>query len=146
MVPMEGLSAEEDDGEEGEDDERDDLLDDFELHEGEGAAVALEAEAVGGHLGAVLEEGHAPRYEDDADEGPVADDFHFLEFQVAVPSEGHEDVRDDEEQYGVKSVHGVVFNNSHRLGWREGINLLLLLTGDGRTFPSPGNGHESEQD
>lgn len=101
VVPFECLALEEDHCEEGEDDEGDDFLDDFQLDEGEGTAVALEAEAVAGDLQGVFEECHAPGDEDDAYQRPVVDEFHFLEFEVTVPGEGHEDVGADEQQDGV---------------------------------------------
>lgn len=72
MVPMELLSLEKDVGNDAEDDERDDLLNDLQLHERERSAVADEADSVGWHLTAVFEEGNCPRESNDSDEGPMA--------------------------------------------------------------------------
>lgn len=54
VVPVQGLALEEDGGEEGENHQRDDLLDDLELHQREGTAVLDEADAVGRHLEGIL--------------------------------------------------------------------------------------------
>src|SRR5580658_4357652 len=69
-------------GEDAEDRERDDLLNHFELH---GSETAV-AEAVGGHLKAILKEGDTP-----------ADQNHLPKrllpvFQVTVPGKRHENV------------------------------------------------------
>ena len=74
MVPMELLVLENQVGNDGEDNQRDALLDDLELDEVEGTAIVDEADAVGGNLAAVLEEGDHPREGDDEVEGPVAGD------------------------------------------------------------------------
>ena len=73
-------------GEDAEDSERDDFLDHLEL-DGSEAAVA---DAVGGHLEAVFEEG---------DDQLTTMTFHSgcsAELQVAVPGNRHEDVGADE--------------------------------------------------
>ncbi len=93
MVPAE-RHVERQGGEEDEDHEGDDLLDNLQLHEGEGSAVALEAHAVGGDLKAVLKESDAPREEDHENKGcGVGEEAHVLELQVAVPRERHKHVR-----------------------------------------------------
>ena len=55
MVDGEGLILEEDQHEDGEDGQREELLDDLELPEVERAAVADEADSVGRHHEAVLD-------------------------------------------------------------------------------------------
>lgn len=105
VVPVQRFALEEQGGEDGEDDERHYLLDDFELHQREGAAVAGEADAVGRNLAGILEEGDAPREEDDGKQGPMGGNLHLLQLQVTVPGEGHEDVGDDEQENGVESFH-----------------------------------------
>ena len=105
MVPVQALALEEDVGDDGEDDERHALLYHFELHEGEGAAVGLEPDAVGRHLTTIFEEGDGPTEGDDPDQRPVAADAGLLQFEMTVPCDGHEDVAQDEQQYGVQSVH-----------------------------------------
>ena len=90
-------------GKDGEDGEGDDFLDDFQLVGGEGVA----APAVGRDLQNVFEEGDAPTDEDDDQDGLI------LEFEMAVPSHGHEDVgagqQDDGEPAGVvDGVHNIL--------------------------------------
>lgn len=89
MVPAD-LLAEIEHRETAEDHERDDLLNDLELR----GRVNRIAPAIGGHLQAVFEESDAPAYEND-DEQRLA-----LELQVAVPRDGHEEVRADEQRDG----------------------------------------------
>ena len=97
MVPVQRLALEEQGRENSEDDERDDLLDDLELHQRERPAVAREADAVGRNLAGILEERDAPRQEDDGKQGPMGGDLHLLQLQMPVPSECHEDVGHDEQ-------------------------------------------------
>ena len=61
VVPVDGLSLEDEEDDNGEDREGDDFLDDLELDEIERAAVLGVADAVGGDGQAVLEESYAPR-------------------------------------------------------------------------------------
>ena len=105
VVPVEGLALEEEVDDEGEDAQGDGFLDDLELHEVEGAAVADEADAVGGDGQAVLEKGDAPGEQDDEDERPAGRDFHFLQFEVAVPRQRHKHIAQYEQQYSINSVH-----------------------------------------
>ena len=55
-VHVKGNHREEDEHHQG-----DDLLQDLELHQREGTTIALEANAVGRHLQAILEKGNTPR-------------------------------------------------------------------------------------
>ena len=64
MVPVQSLASEEYGGEYGEDDERDNLLHHFELHQREGAAIIDESDSVGGNLARVLGQRDAPREDD----------------------------------------------------------------------------------
>lgn len=92
-----------DDGEEREDRQGDDLLNDLELNEREGTAVALEADSVGGYHEAVFKKRDRPGKEHDGVERPVADEFGALELEMGVPSERHEDVRDEKKPDGCKA-------------------------------------------
>ena len=105
VIPMQRLTLEEQRGEHGEDDERDDLLDDLELHQRERAAVAREADAVGRNLAGILEERDAPREEDDGKQRPMGGNLHLLQLQVPIPSERHEDVGHDQQKDGVECFH-----------------------------------------
>ena len=71
MVPVELLVLEDEIGNNGEDHQRDALLDDLKLDEVEGASVVDEADAVGWHLTAIFEKSNYPREGDDKIEGPV---------------------------------------------------------------------------
>ncbi len=105
MVPFQTLALKHEMGDDGEDNQTYALLDDFELHQTEGTAVAVEAYAVGRHLAAVFEEGDSPREGYDTDERPVARNASALKFQVAIPSQCHEDVAQNQEQNRVKACH-----------------------------------------
>ena len=58
-------------GDDGEDTQRDALLNDLQLNEVEGTSILYETETISGYLAAVFEEGYHPRKGDDSDEGPV---------------------------------------------------------------------------
>jgi hypothetical protein len=98
VVPRERSSHVEE-GEGCEDGEGDDLLENFQLGEGEGAM----ADAVGGHLEEVLEESDAPADGDGEEKG-----LGFEVLEVGIPSEGHEEVGDEEEADGFGEGHGEV--------------------------------------
>ena len=98
VVPLQRFASEADNGEHREDSDGDNLLDDLELHECEGTAIAHEADTVGGHLTGILEESQTPADENDNVKwGVVRDELHLLQLQVTVPSECHEDIRYDEQ-------------------------------------------------
>ena len=105
MVPLERLALEDEHHDNREDRQRNDFLDDLQLHQVERAAVAVETDAVGRDGEAVLEKGDAPREQDDEDERPAGRHFHFLQFQVPVPGEGHKDVGANQHQDGPESLH-----------------------------------------
>ena len=105
MIPVKALSVKEKAYDDGEHRERDDFLDDFQLHKGEYAAVAFEADAIGGYSETVLDEGDAPGESDDADEWPVGADAGLLETKVTVPGKCHEDVARHEQEDGLKCRH-----------------------------------------
>jgi len=98
---MEALSLEEETNDDCEDGQGDDFLNDFQLYKCERSSVADEADAVGRHGKAVLDEGYAPREGDDGYQGPVAADAGFLQAQMAVPGKGHEDVAGQKKEYGL---------------------------------------------
>lgn len=90
VVPVEGLAFEQDGDDDGEDNEGDDLLNDFQLHEAEGAAVAGEAETIGRNLGAIFKKRKPPGEEDDQNERPAGRNLHLLKLQMTIPCECHE--------------------------------------------------------
>ena len=89
MIPAQ-LGAEVESRKSTEDRQRNNLLDDFELHNGEAAV----SQPVGGYLEAILEEGDAP-----ADQYDLPQRLAFI-FQMAIPGAGHEDVGEDEKNDG----------------------------------------------
>ena len=119
MVPLDGLPLEKEGDNDREDGQGDDFLDHFELHQVEGTAVPLEADAVRRDGEAILEKGDAPREQDDEDEGPVRGNLHFLEFEMAIPRERHEDVREHEHDDGPDAL-------LHNHFWIWGAKLILL--------------------
>ena len=112
VVPVELLTLENQGGEKDEDHEGDDLLNDFQLHEGKGTAVLLKTDAVGGHLGAIFEESDAPGEKDDADEGPVGGHFHLLELEMPIPGKRHEHIGEKQKCKGLKNFHNKRFTNN----------------------------------
>ena len=115
MVPLEVLALEEEVHDDREDGQGNDLLQDLELHQAEGAAVAAEADAVGRHGQAIFEEGDSPGEQDDEDQRPSGRDLHFLQFEMSVPRERHEHVRQDEHQYGPDSLHNFLVKSAAKL-------------------------------
>ena len=113
VIPVEGLSLEQEVGDDGKYRQRNDFLNDLELDERERTAVLREAHPVGGHHKRVFEEGDSPGKEDDADERPVVRNLHLLQFQVAVPGQRHEDVGTEEKEDGSECFH--VFSMKKRL-------------------------------
>ena len=99
MVPVEGLSLEDEQDDDGEYGEGDYFLDDLELDQVEGTSVLSVSNAVGRNGEAVFEKGDAPGEQDDQDERPARRNLHFTEFQMPVPCERHENVRAYEHEY-----------------------------------------------
>lgn len=60
VVPVQLLSVKEKVGDDAEDEQRNNLLYHFELHQREGTAIALESYAIGRHLAAILKKGYSP--------------------------------------------------------------------------------------
>jgi hypothetical protein len=105
VIPFQLFVFEKNQGERGEYHERHDLLNDFELHEREGAAVLSEADAIGRHYEAVFKKRDEPTGENEAEQAGFLKKFQFVEQQVAVPRERHKNVGQNEQADGVKSFH-----------------------------------------
>jgi hypothetical protein len=86
------------DGEAGEDNKGNDLLRHLELEAGQSAHGPI---PVGRHHEAILQEGDAPT---DQYGFPERE---FLEFQMAVPGKGHEDVGEGEQQDGADHIQRI---------------------------------------
>lgn len=71
MIPMQTLPLEEHVRNNGKYDERNALLDNFELYQSEWAAIANEAYTIGWHLTAIFEECYYPTKYNDTKQRPV---------------------------------------------------------------------------
>ena len=105
VVPAQGVGFHEDQCEECEYGKRYDLLYHFKFPDGERAAELRGADAVGGDLKAVFEQGDAPAQQDDRQH---AEAFEFrFECDMSVPCERHEGVRYDEQNDGGDSFEHI---------------------------------------
>ena len=109
MVPLNGLSLEQEGNNYRKDSKGNHFLDNFELHEVERTAVTLESNPVGRNGEAVFEERNSPGKQDNQDQRPARGDFHFLQFEMAVPRERHEDIRENEHEDGPEPLHSFFF-------------------------------------
>ena len=112
MVPVEGLSLEQEVGHDGENRQGNHFLDHFQLDERERTAVLREAHPVGGNHKGVFKEGDTPGKEDDANEGPVVRHLHLLQFQVSVPGQRHEDVGTNQQEDSTDCFHGPFYEKA----------------------------------
>ena len=105
VVPAQGVGFHEDQCKEREYGKRYDLLYHFKFPDGERAAELRGADAVGGDLKAVFEQGDAPAQQDDRQH---AEAFEFrFECDMPVPCERHEGVRYDEQNDGGDSFEHI---------------------------------------
>lgn len=98
VVPAQRIRAHEDQREDGEDRERDDLLDHLELPDREGTAEFGAADAVGRDLKAIFKQGDAPAQQHDGHEAEALEPR--FEGDMPVPGQRHESVGDDEQNDG----------------------------------------------
>ena len=106
MVPLYGLPLEDHDRKDGEDGDGEHLLNDFQLHQRKRAAVLNEANAVAVHLADIFRQSQQPRREDDDEQrGVIRDGANGLQFQMAIPGQRHEDVRQNKQDDSPKSGH-----------------------------------------
>ncbi len=110
VIPMEALSLKEETCNEGEDNQRDSFLNDFQLYQREGTSIARKANAVGWYGKAVFDESNTPREGDDCDEWPMVAHACLLQTKMTVPGEGHEDVAGQQQKNGLKGLHYVRIN------------------------------------
>lgn len=97
MIPVELFTLECEMGDDSEDSQRKNFLNHFELHEGEGTAIAYKTNAVCWYLKGVFKKGDSPREKDDSPKRPRVGDFHLGEFQMTIPCEGHKYVAANEQ-------------------------------------------------
>ena len=98
MVPLQRFVIEYRYRDNREDRQRNCFLDDLQLHQAEGAAIDFAADGVGGNHEEIFDKRNAPRRKNHKNQWPVGADVHFFEFEVAVPSESHENVGAAEEE------------------------------------------------
>ena len=106
---MKRLTMEHHGGNDRENDERDDFLNDLQLHETERSAVAFEPYAVGGNLTTVFREGNKPREQYYSYERPMTRNATLLQFEMAVPSQCHENIAAYQQQNSIYNVHSMRF-------------------------------------
>lgn len=105
VVQPEGLGAENQQGENRKYAQRDNFLYDLKLDQRERTAVSGKTDAVCGYLEAVFKEGDPPTYNDNKYERYGASAFRRIEFQVAVPGDGHKNVGHQQKSDRVQSFH-----------------------------------------
>ena len=105
VIPVEVVALEHDIGHDSEHSQRDALLYDLQLHQVEGSTIVNESQPIGRHLATVFEEGDAPREGDDAQQRPVARHARLLQTQMTIPGKRHENIAQNEQDDGVKSIH-----------------------------------------
>ena len=93
MVDCEGLLLEKYQHEDGEDGQREELLNHLELPEIERTAILDEANAVGGHHKTVFDQGDAPTEKDYHWQRELAEPCRALQLQMTVPCKRHKHVR-----------------------------------------------------
>ena len=109
MIPVKRLTLKEDIGDGGKDYQRHALLDNLQLYERERTAVAVESQAIGRHLKAILEEGDTPREHNDTHQRPIAADTRLLEAQMTVPGQSHKDIAHEEQNYCFYSLNHIYY-------------------------------------
>ena len=109
MIPLDGLSLEQEGNYDRENGDGNHFLNHFELHEIEGTAVFDEADSVGRNQQALFKKSDAPGKEDNENKRPVRRNFHLLKLQVPIPCKRHEDVGKHQHQNSPKPFHKYVY-------------------------------------
>ncbi len=90
VVHTETLGLKKEDSQQCKYGEGDNLLNNLQLEEGEGAAIIDKAEAVGGHHSAILKQSDEPADKDNGKDGQCRElRTELLCLQVAIPRKGH---------------------------------------------------------
>ena len=86
-------------------------MNDFELDEAKGAAIANVANAIGRDLATVFKERHTPTDEYDGEQRQVSAPLCGSQTKVTIPCYGHETIGDNEQKYCPETFHlyAVVF-------------------------------------
>lgn len=108
MVPLQLLALKQHVGYDTEHNERDNLLDDLELHEREGATITQKTNTIGWYLTTILQKGDNPREENHADQRPMTANARIGQLEVAIPGQRHEHIAQNEQQNGIDALHIVI--------------------------------------
>ena len=132
---MQALPLEQERSENREDNQGNHFLQDFELDQAERPSVSLETDAVRRNLERVLEQGNRPRKQDNGIQRPVRTDFHFLELQMPVPGECHEDIGNDQHPDGCQNfwIHRFFFASFGAAPFGKNVTKGLLGKRDSNT-------------
>ena len=101
---------------------RNGFLNDFQLHQAERTTVDAAPDVIRGNHETVLQKCDAPRSKNHENQRPIGADVHFFKFEIAVPSERHEDVGTAEkENCKNTSFHNLVISQ-----WLLVVSVLSL--------------------
>ena len=103
MIPLQRITLDKEHRKEGEDDQRDNLLNDFELPQRERASKLMAADAVSRHLKAVLEECNTPADKYDGNNAVTLQTR--LKGDMTIPCQGHKDIGADKKSYGCNALY-----------------------------------------
>ena len=96
VVPAESLGLENGNHDDGKHGQRDGFLYDFQLNKVERTSVLHGTDAIGWNHEGIFKQGNAPWHQDDENERPILGTGDNLkQFELPVPSEGHENIGDD---------------------------------------------------
>ncbi len=109
MVPFEGFVFKSHQCKAGKHNQSNDFLYYLKLHQRERATIAFKSNSVGRNLKKIFEECNSPANEDYGHKWQGLEPFHFLEFQMPVPSHRHKNVGQNQQANGVKSLHVNLF-------------------------------------
>lgn len=111
IVHTEALCLKEKDCQQGKYREGDNLLDNLQLEESEGATIVYKAEAVCGHHSAILKQRNKPTDKDDGKDGQCRKlRTELLCLQVAIPRKGHKCITHQQQENCIKTLHSLLLN------------------------------------
>jgi hypothetical protein len=107
MVPPESFVFEKQHRKNDENHQRDHFLDHLELHQRKRAAVAFKTNPVRGNLEAIFKQCQSPADQNNRDEPGIFEPFKFFEFEMAIPRQSHENIREQQQANGRKTFHAI---------------------------------------
>ena len=128
MIVVEALGAEEYQGEDHEDGDGDHFLDYLQLDQGERAAKILEAYPVGWNHKTIFEKCDSPADHYNSEKPPLREKCVCLEFQLAIPSQSHEAVGNNQQQDCKQCLaHNTSIKNKAQIYQRNCLDVNLIL-------------------